>query len=67
LIFATALKAAASSIIISHNHPSGNTQLRASDIHLTKNISEAGNLEITILDHVIYTPGGAYYSFADEG
>jgi DNA repair protein RadC len=68
LIFATALKAAASSIIISHNHPSGNTQPSTSDIQLTKNIAAAGKvLEISVLDHVIYTPGGAYYSFADEG
>jgi DNA repair protein RadC len=67
LIFKAALEQKAVSIILSHNHPSGNNQPSAADIQLTKNISEAGKvLEITVLDHIIITQHG-FYSFADEG
>lgn len=67
LIFAAALKANASSIILSHNHPSGNLQPSQQDINLTKNLKEAGKfLELPVLDHLIVTSDG-YYSFADEG
>ncbi len=67
LIFKAALEEKAVSIILSHNHPSGNTQPSASDIQLTKNIIEAGKvLEITVLDHIIITQHG-FFSFADEG
>jgi DNA repair protein RadC len=67
LIFKAALDQKAISIILSHNHPSGNNQPSAADIQLTKNISEAGKvLEITVLDHIIVTQNG-FYSFADEG
>ena len=56
IIFSTALKCHASSIILAHNHPSGNNQPSAADIQLTKKISEAGKLlEITLLDHIILT------------
>jgi DNA repair protein RadC len=67
LIFAAAIKAAASGIILSHNHPSGNLQPSQADIDLTRKIKEAGRfLEIQLLDHIIITSEG-YYSFADEG
>lgn len=67
LIFSTALKACASSIILSHNHPSGNLQPSQQDIELTKKIKAGGSyLDIMVLDHVIITPDH-YYSFADEG
>lgn len=67
LIFAAAIKAAASGIIISHNHPSGNLKPSQADIQLTKKIKEGGKLlEIQLLDHVIITSEG-YFSFADEG
>lgn len=67
LIFSTALKACASSIILSHNHPSGNLQPSQQDIELTKKIKAGGSyLDIMVLDHVIITPD-RYYSFADEG
>lgn len=67
LIFSTALKACASSIILSHNHPSGNLKPSQADITLTKKIKTAGNfLDIEVLDHLIITSEG-YYSFADEG
>lgn len=67
LIFVAALKANASSIILAHNHPSGNLNPSEQDMRLTKRVKEAGNmLELPVLDHVIVTPEG-YYSFADEG
>jgi DNA repair protein RadC len=67
LIFKSALEQKAVSIILSHNHPSGNNQPSASDIQLTKNIIEAGKvLEINVLDHIIITQHG-FFSFADEG
>lgn len=67
LIFAAAIKAAASGIILSHNHPSGNLQPSQADIDLTRKIKEGGKLlEIQLLDHIIITTEG-YFSFADEG
>jgi DNA repair protein RadC len=67
LIFSTALKGLASSIILAHNHPSGNLKPSTQDIGLTKQLKQAGMLlEIPILDHLILTSEG-YYSFADEG
>lgn len=67
LIFAAALKACASSLILSHNHPSGNLKPSDADINLTRKIKEGGSLlDIAVLDHVIIT-SESYYSFADEG
>lgn len=67
LVFSTALKACASSIILSHNHPSGNLQPSQEDLNLTKKLIEAGKLlDIRVLDHVIIT-AESYYSFTDEG
>ncbi len=67
LIFSTALKACASSIILSHNHPSGNLNPSQADISLTKKLKTAGSyLDIVVLEHIIITSEG-YYSFADEG
>lgn len=67
LIFSAALKANASSLILAHNHPSGNTAPSVADRALTKKIKEAGEvLEIAVLDHVIVTTEG-YRSLADEG
>ncbi len=67
VIFQTALKANASSIILVHNHPSGNLQPSQNDINLTKNIVKAGKLlELQAIDHLIVSDD-AYFSFADEG
>ena len=66
LIFGHALSHLASGIILVHNHPSGNTKPSEADKRLTRQMSEAGKLlEITVLDHVIFTDSG-YFSFADE-
>lgn len=67
MIFKAALDAKAVSIILCHNHPSGNVKPSQQDIDLTKKILAAGKLlEISVLDHVIVSQG-AYFSFADEG
>lgn len=67
LIFIAALKAGASGILVSHNHPSGNLTPSQPDLDLTRKIKEGCKiLEITLLDHIIVT-SEKYYSFADEG
>jgi len=67
LILKTAIELLASGMIISHNHPSGNTSPSDSDIRITQKIKEAGALlDIQLLDHIIVT-GRDYYSFADNG
>lgn len=67
LIFATALKCNAVSIILAHNHPSGNPKPSRADEDLTLKIKQAGDfLDIKVLDHIIITSEG-FFSFADEG
>lgn len=67
VIFAAALKANATAIVISHNHPSGNLHPSKDDEELTQKIKQGGQLlDIRLLDHIIVTREG-YYSFADEG
>ena len=67
LVFATALKACVQSIIVSHNHPSGNLMPSEQDKRLTRRLVEVGKaLDLPVLDHVIVTTEG-YFSFADEG
>lgn len=67
LIFEFAIKAKAVSIILCHNHPSGNNKPSQTDIDLTKKIIEAGKfMDIKILDHVIIA-GWNHFSFADNG
>lgn len=57
----------ATSVILCHNHPSGNAQPSPSDITLTRRLTEGGKLiDITVLDHIIVA-GRTYYSFGDEG
>lgn len=66
-IFAIALKLHASSVILCHNHPSGNLKPSKQDIGLTKKIAEAGKImDINVLDHLIISSEG-YISFLDEG
>jgi DNA repair protein RadC len=67
LVFQRALLANASSIILAHNHPSGNITPSTADIALTKRAKEAGFfMDIPILDHIIVTPDN-FFSFADNG
>lgn len=67
IIFKVAVDNYASSIVICHNHPSGNLNPSDADIKITKNIKDAGKImEIPLVDHLIITEDW-YYSFADEG
>ncbi|GAB1463713.1 JAB domain-containing protein [Pedobacter sp.] len=66
VIFATALKATATSLIVAHNHPSGNLRPSSEDIRLTEKLKQAGKLlEIEVHDHLIISENG-YYSMAEE-
>jgi DNA repair protein RadC len=68
LLFGTALKILATGLVISHNHPSGNTRPSLQDKNLTKQVKEAGKLfDIKLLDHLILTPDDQYTSIADIG
>ena len=67
-IFQAALKSNSSSIIVGHNHPSGNKQPSEADNKITKKIRDAGKfLDISVVDHLILIPGQDFYSYADEG
>lgn len=67
VIFVSALKCNAASIILVHNHPSGNLKASHADIELTNKLKAAGILlDLQVLDHIILTKDG-YMSFADEG
>ncbi|AMQ01856.1 DNA repair protein [Pedobacter cryoconitis] len=67
VVFAIALKAGASGIILSHNHPSGELEPGAEDIEVTKKLKEGAKiLDIEILDHLIISKDG-YYSFQENG
>lgn len=67
LIFEYVLKSKAVSIILCHNHPSGNNKPSPADIDLTKKIIASGQmLDIKILDHIIIARQH-YFSFADNG
>ena len=68
IVFAVALKSLTTAIIVAHNHPSGTLLPSHNDKALTRKIKEAGLLlDIKLLDHLIITPEGKYFSFADEG
>ena len=67
VVFQVALKSCATSILVAHNHPSGNLDPSDADKKITRQIKEAGALlEIPLIDHLILTEAG-FFSFADEG
>jgi len=68
VILQYAIKANASSIIVAHNHPSGNPEPSEADKKITNRIKQACELmEISLLDHLIILPIENYYSFSDDG
>ncbi|MDT0689923.1 MULTISPECIES: JAB domain-containing protein [Flavobacteriaceae] len=68
IIFAVVLKSLTTAVILAHNHPSGTLRPSEPDKRLTQKIKKAGELfDIKVLDHLILTPDGNYFSFADEG
>nr|WP_295933715.1 JAB domain-containing protein [uncultured Dyadobacter sp.] len=67
LIFAAALKAGATGMILAHNHPSGTLWPSPQDRQLTQRIKQVAQLmEIDLLDHLILT-SESFYSFAEQG
>lgn len=67
IIFKIALDHYASSIIMCHNHPSGQLQPSNADVVLTNKMIDFGKMiDLPVLDHIIFTDNG-YFSFADEG
>jgi DNA repair protein RadC len=68
ILYAAALKALSTGIIVAHSHPSGNVKPSAQDIELTKKLCQIGKIhDIPVLDHLILAPHSGYYSFSDEG
>ncbi|MCD2346854.1 DNA repair protein RadC [Clostridium guangxiense] len=67
-VFKVAILSNAASILIFHNHPSGNTEPSQEDINITKRLKEAGNLlGIELLDHIIIGSEGKYCSLKENG
>ncbi|WP_423130350.1 RadC family protein [Gaoshiqia sp. Z1-71] len=67
IILKTAIEKLASSMILCHNHPSGNIKPSDADKTITRKIKEAATLmEISVLDHLIIGRD-RYFSFSDEG
>jgi len=67
LILKNALDRLSSSLILCHNHPSGNLKPSDADIKITTKISEASRaMDIQLLDHIIIADN-SYFSFSDEG
>ena len=67
LIMGMVLKANASALVITHNHPSGNLNASESDKRITSKIKECCEFfDIRLLDHIIMAKN-SYLSFADEG
>lgn len=67
LIFAKALEVKATSIMLCHNHPSGNLKPSRADEDITAKLVNAGKLlEIAVVEHLIVSDEGCF-SFADEG
>jgi len=65
-VFSIAVSERAASIVLVHNHPSGNTEPSSDDIRITKQLVEAGKImEILVHDHVIIA-GDSYTSFAER-
>jgi DNA repair protein RadC len=67
MVFKLAMENLASSLIVCHNHPSGNNKPSNADVQLTKKLQQAGNImDVQVLDHLIICES-SYFSFADEG
>ena len=67
VVFSKAIEWLACSVILCHNHPSGNKQPSQADIDLTQKLGQGGKtLDVVVLDHLIITDAD-YFSFADEG
>lgn len=67
-VFSLALLARATGFFIAHNHPSGSKIPSGEDMKITQKLYDASKImDIELIDHIILTPSGEYYSFSDEG
>ncbi|MFH1679704.1 MAG: DNA repair protein RadC [Candidatus Eisenbacteria bacterium] len=67
-IFKAAVRHSAASIILVHNHPSGDPTPSAEDLEITERIAEAGRVRgIDVLDHVILGGNGKFESLRERG
>jgi DNA repair protein RadC len=65
-IFKAAIENSSASIILLHNHPSGNPEPSNEDIAITRKLVEAGKIvDIPVFDHIIIA-GGTYTSFVEK-
>tara|TARA_R110002095_G_C4234894_1_gene238399 strand:- start:1184 stop:1633 length:450 start_codon:yes stop_codon:yes gene_type:complete len=68
ILFAVIIKTLSVGVILAHNHPSNKLKPSEADKQLTDKIQQAAKLfDVNVLDHLIITPDGNYYSFADNG
>lgn len=68
IVVKRALELLSTRIVLVHNHPSGSTKPSDADIVLTRRVKEATALfDIQLLDHIIISSTGSYYSFKQEG
>lgn len=66
-VFAPALERRATSLLVAHNHPSGNPEPSEDDIRLTRRLCQAGELlGIGLVDHLVIG-AGVWYSFRETG
>jgi len=67
-VFRFAILRAVSSVILSHNHPSGDPEPSEDDITVTRRLVDAGRIiGIEVLDHIIIAHRGSFYSFKERG
>lgn len=67
-VFRPALITRSASLIVLHNHPSGDTAPSEADVEVTSRLKEVGDIfGIDLTDHIIFDASGTYYSFRDEG
>ena len=67
-VFRFAVLKAVSSLVIGHNHPSGDSETSEDDIAMTRRLLEAGKIVgIEVLDHIIVGSRNSFYSFKEKG
>lgn len=67
-VFRFSILKAVSSIILSHNHPSGDAEPSEEDMKITRRLVEAGKIiGIEVLDHIVIGDRDSYYSFKERG
>jgi len=66
-VFKEAIAHSAASVVLAHNHPSGDSEPSEDDLIITKRLTEAGKiLGVEVLDHIIITKNG-FFSFKEKG